>query len=106
MATCWGNRDPNYLDPEEAIFTPVDEVADIKNGGELEDDVVGLAILNWTKQLIIRRSNLPPSRSLTLKRRNMCRRTPKIHHLLKILRKEWIGKRSPKNLKIRRSRPM
>ncbi len=39
MSTCWGNRDPNYLDPEEAIFTPVDEVADIQNGGGLEDDV-------------------------------------------------------------------
>jgi len=39
LATCWGNRDPNYLDPEEAIFTPVDEVADIQNGGGLEDDV-------------------------------------------------------------------
>jgi hypothetical protein len=39
MATCWGTRDPNFLDPEEAIFTPVDEVADIQNGGGMEDDV-------------------------------------------------------------------
>jgi len=39
MATCWGNRDPNFLDSEEAIFTPVDELADIQNGGGMEDDV-------------------------------------------------------------------